>query len=252
MASRTQPRSHANCTPPVAPWATNCYPNDPNAWFIRNELLGVSQQSGIYVMKIQERYLWHIKHKGKTVEARLASANMARIFPGDIVRFECVMRSRCRENLATRWWPPLCATVKVLSLLKYSSFKEMLEYEGVSNCLPDIANIDEGVQVFHKYPDYANLEPQLGVIAFRITTDINDPTPVPRPLTIVRGGKSTHVLTRQELELIRGNTLCKTSGSSEEMSTNQANIHTNHVHQKKRSRSRELQACTKRTFKHDK
>ena len=85
-------------------------------------------------MWIHEANLTHIKYKRKTVEARLATGAMQRVFPGDIIRFECAS-----------WGAPISLDVKVLSLLKYGSFKELLEHEGLKNCLPDVADITTGI-----------------------------------------------------------------------------------------------------------
>ena len=142
-------------------------------------------------MWIHEANLTHIKYKRKTVEARLATGAMQRVFPGDIIRFECAS-----------WGAPISLDVKVLSLLKYDTFKELLEHEGLKNCLPDVADITTGIShVNSAIANYtAGNASKYGVLAFRITPDIN--APVPRPLVIVRGGRATHVLTQQQRELV--------------------------------------------------
>ena len=83
-----------------------------------------------YVLRIQEEFLWHIMQERKTVEGRIAKSGMLNVFPGEILRFEC----GCQH-----------VDVKVLAMVKYMSFKEMLENEGLMNCLPDCADIDSGV-----------------------------------------------------------------------------------------------------------
>ena len=89
--------------------------------------------------------------------------------------------------------------MKVLAMVKYMSFREMLENEGLMNCLPNCADIDSGVEIYHAFPNYKAMAMRNGVIAFRITTDIKDASPV-RPLMVVRGGKPSHILTKQEIQ----------------------------------------------------
>lgn len=57
--------------------------------------------------------------------------------------------------------------VKILRVKKYRSFREMLEAEGVRNCIPDLRTINEGVEAYLKIPRYKERE-RLGVLAFRI------------------------------------------------------------------------------------
>ena len=115
---------------------------------------------------------------------RIAKGALLFVFPGEIVRFEC----GCQH-----------LDVKVLAMVKYMSFKEMLENEGLMNCLPDCADIEAGVAVYHGFPAYEVNAMKNGVIALRITTDIKDATPI-RPLMVVRAGKPSYILTKQEIQ----------------------------------------------------
>ena len=135
-------------------------------------------------LRIQEEFVWHIMQKRKTVEGRIAKGAMLNVFPGEILRLEC----GCHH-----------LDVKVLSMVKYKSFKEMLENEGLMNCLPDCADIEAGVAVYHGFPAHEALALRYGVIALRITTDISDATPV-RPLIAVRAGRPAHILTKEEIQ----------------------------------------------------
>ena len=184
-----------------------------------HELLQVTRRNGVddstHVMWIQPCYFWAIQAQRKIVEPRLASPAMERIFPGDIIRFVCDngYQWQCSSqpgvtNPASvqrfKWNPQNSIDVKVLSMVKYSSFKELLEYEGVTNCLPDISDIPTGIATYNGFPNYVQLAPKIGVIAFRITINLHDATPLPRPLLVVRGGKRTHVLTRHEIQILTG------------------------------------------------
>lgn len=57
---------------------------------------------------------------------------------------------------------------KVIYTSKFKSFKEMLEKCGISNCLPGVANVEEGINIYHSFGNYKQLEKELGVVAFSI------------------------------------------------------------------------------------
>ena len=111
-----------------------------------------------HVLRIQNTYLWHIKEGRKTVEGRLAVGIFKQIMPKAIIRFEC---------------GPNHVDARVLQVTKYKSFQAMLENEGLTNCLPDCANIRAGIQIYHSFPNYAKLEQTTGVIALQITIDLS-------------------------------------------------------------------------------
>ena len=50
---------------------------------------------------------------------------------------------------------------------KYSSFRQYLEAECLSNCLPGISSLDQGVAVYHKYYSPAD-EVASGVVAIEL------------------------------------------------------------------------------------
>ena len=79
-----------------------------------------------HVVPIREECFWHIMQKRKTVEGLIAKGAMLNVFPGELLRFEC----GCQH-----------IDVKVLAMVKYMSFREMLENEGLMNCLPNCADV---------------------------------------------------------------------------------------------------------------
>ena len=176
-----------------------------------------------HVVPIQEECFWHIMQKRKTVEGLIAKGAMLNVFPGELLRFEC----GCQH-----------LDVKVLAMVKYMSFREMLENEGLMNCLPNCADIDSGVEIYHAFPNYKAMAMRNGVIAFRITTDIKDAPPV-RPLMIVRGGKPSHILTKQEIQKLSqfgsGNKLFRWIGNHAKHNNN---LNWDGHGKEKRSRSR--------------
>ncbi|WP_297437292.1 ASCH domain-containing protein [Thermococcus sp.] len=84
-------------------------------------------------MGLQEEYLRAIAEGKKRVEGRLYDERRQGIRPGDTIIFEnrlmCVVKD-----------------VRV-----YSSFREMLEKEGLENVLPGVESIEEGVRVYRRF-----------------------------------------------------------------------------------------------------
>ena len=112
----------------------------------------------VRILRISPTCLAHIKEKRKTIEARLASAAMKRVLPGDIIRFESET-----EHLH----------VRVLSVRKYESFVAMLHNEGIKNCVPDCPKTTDAVAAYHRLPNYKRWAAVIGVVAFRISTDLH-------------------------------------------------------------------------------
>lgn len=125
----------------------------PNTSFVAGTSSSVERP-----VKIQKLYLNHIKHGRKTVEGRLASGHMKQVRVGDTLRFESgndVVRAR------------------VVAMKRYSDFEAMLESEGLANCLPGCASLKDGVAVYHSFPNYEVLSRRDGVLAFRITLNLD-------------------------------------------------------------------------------
>ncbi len=92
----------------------------------------------------------------KTVEGRLHRGNILDIKIGDKVTFY-------NRDIFNREH-----VVEVIKITRYSSFKEYLESEGLSNCLPGITTIEDGLSVYYKYFS-KNDEKQYGVTAINFT-----------------------------------------------------------------------------------
>ncbi|HUD00913.1 MAG TPA: hypothetical protein VMR37_01165, partial [Rhabdochlamydiaceae bacterium] len=58
--------------------------------------------------------------------------------------------------------------VKITFLRTFPTFREMLKKEGLENCLPGMADLEEGVAVYHHFPRYREREKELGVLAIGI------------------------------------------------------------------------------------
>ncbi len=99
-------------------------------------------------LNIQEPYKTFIIKGKKTVEGRLNKGKFSKIKEGDILNLDSVK-------------------LKVLNKNTYTSFKKMIEEEGIKNVTPDKKNIKEAVNVYYKFYTQEQ-EKNFGVVAIKI------------------------------------------------------------------------------------
>lgn len=117
----------------------------------------------VHVFRMQNALIIHIKEGRKTVEGRLGVGVINQVAAGNIIRFKCGVNH---------------VDVKVQQVIKYKSFHAFLEGEGVKNCLPDSASIQDGIQTYHSLYRLScgnargkTWDFTVGVVALRISTD---------------------------------------------------------------------------------
>jgi ASC-1-like (ASCH) protein len=104
-------------------------------------------------IQIRPHYLEQIQNGEKTVEARVHTRSFKKLAEDDVVIFYNATNSvRC----------------KIISKIVYSSFREMLIEEGLTNCFPDAKTLREGIKTFEKIPKYKQLVKSEGVFALRL------------------------------------------------------------------------------------
>lgn len=98
---------------------------------------------------VQEPYYTFIMNGVKTVEGRLDKGKFSTLKLGD------------RLNLNNQ------ALFEVVAVIPYSSFRAMIEAEGIEHVIPDKKTLDEAVQVYYRFytPEQ---EKEFGVLAVRI------------------------------------------------------------------------------------
>lgn len=109
------------------------------------------------ILDIHPEYLSMVAAGKKSVEGRLKRPKLDGLEVGKTLLL------RNTASLAS------LLPVKISFLHFYSSFKEMLEHEGIENCLPGIKNIEEGVQLYHSFPGYKEGEVLYGVLGIGIS-----------------------------------------------------------------------------------
>lgn len=107
------------------------------------------------VFKLHDKYYQQILAGQKTVEGRIAKQKYAQLSAGDSVEF--ISNDDRTGSIKAR----------VLAVTKYADFAAMLKSEGVSNMLPGIATVDEGVEVYESLGSFRKQVVEYGCVAVR-------------------------------------------------------------------------------------
>jgi len=95
-----------------------------------------------------------LQNKVKTIEGRLAKPGKvaSSVQPGDTITFVCGLES---------------FDAIVVRCSHYACIEDYLIVEGLSNCLPGVDTINEGVDIYHQFYS-AEAEARYGVMAIEI------------------------------------------------------------------------------------
>lgn len=107
-------------------------------------------------LKIQMTYLRHIRSGKKTVEGRVSDWRLNSARAGQHLKLECGKES---------------VFVRIVEVLKFASFAEMLEKVGLEACLPGCSSIADGEKIYHGFPGYEDRARTNGVVAFRVEVE---------------------------------------------------------------------------------
>ncbi len=58
----------------------------------------------------------------------------------------------------------------ITEIKTFSTFREMLCHFGLQQCLPGVADLQQGVEIYRAFPGYSEKEEKFGVRGFRIRT----------------------------------------------------------------------------------
>jgi len=105
----------------------------------------------IFSIDIQEPYLTFIINGEKTIEGRLNKGKFAQIKAGDILKVG-----------------PDGIQFRVLNKNIYSTFREMIEKEGLANIVPDKDNIDDATNIYYNFYT-KDQEKEFGIVAIRVS-----------------------------------------------------------------------------------
>jgi ASC-1-like (ASCH) protein len=108
-----------------------------------------------YTIGIRENYFNLIKNGTKPIEGRINTGICAKLKIGDIINFKC---NNTGSLLKTR----------IIRTETYPSFDEMLTSEGVDKMLPDINNLQQGINIYESIKGYKAKCKKFGCIAIQI------------------------------------------------------------------------------------
>ncbi len=108
-----------------------------------------------FTLNLQPTYFDLIKSGQKTVEGRIATEKFHHIQIGDSLVF---INNQTEEQL----------TCQITGFSHYRTFQEMLVSEGLSNCLPGITSLQQGIEIYESLPGYKEKVVQYGAIAMNI------------------------------------------------------------------------------------
>jgi len=115
-----------------------------------------SAQSQIHEFLINRHYLQLIKAGQKTIEGRVNKKQYSKIKINDIIQF--ISLESYQDNIFCR----------VENVFHHNNFAEMMQEQGIGNCLPGTQTIERGEAIYHAFSDYARSVKLYGVIAFHI------------------------------------------------------------------------------------
>lgn len=115
-------------------------------------------------INVSDPWYTAIKNGKKTIEGRLHKGKFADVKKGNVfIIHESVSVEDGRKRRKLR--PAM--VVLVTGVVKYKSFRDYLEQEGVARTLPGLKSVEEGVRAYRKFYDEKD-EKDYGVVAFHI------------------------------------------------------------------------------------
>lgn len=102
-----------------------------------------------YKFNVREPWFSLLKNGEKNVEGRLNVGVFSKLSEGDIIEWNNAFRTT------------------ISKIVKYKSFKNMIETEGLNNVLPHIESVNEGVNIYRQFYSEEN-ENKYGVIAIHL------------------------------------------------------------------------------------
>lgn len=114
-------------------------------------------KSNYFESRLQDPHFTNIKNGTKKIEGRPNRGKFSKMKKGDIVLWK---NSKDETKIIK---------TQITNIHKYDTFKQMLEFEGLKNTLPNVKNMKEGVNVYLKPSGfYDKLVQKDGIIAIEI------------------------------------------------------------------------------------
>lgn len=104
-------------------------------------------------LQIRERYFLAIKSNQKPLEARCRYPSLRKLKKGDQIEFQC------KQEYCTK-------TLKAVR--RYSTVKDMLERESISQLLPGVTSLIEALEIYNSIYSPQKVEQNKGVLVFEL------------------------------------------------------------------------------------
>lgn len=92
-----------------------------------------------------------------------------------------VSRAKTNFRLKLESGPTNSVVVRVLEVLRFASFRDMLRFQDDSDlggdkhflqkCLPGCGSVEQGVGIYHSFPGFQERAKSVGVVAFRVRVE---------------------------------------------------------------------------------
>ena len=107
----------------------------------------------IHDISCYEPYMTFIEEGKKTVEGRVGTPHYTKIKAGSVL------------HLYNKEKEIYCDVIYTHS---YPSFEDMLKHEGLHNMLPQARTINDGIQIYRSFPNFAEKEKKYGAYAIGV------------------------------------------------------------------------------------
>jgi ASC-1-like (ASCH) protein len=130
------------------------------------------------ILNLQERYFHAIGRGLKKIEGRLGKEKYLHMQPGSNICFNMVpslpMGASGEHLPSIKMQESKKHTLhcKVVRVVKYASFRDMLECEGLSIILPDVKSIELGVAIYREFYSIED-ESLYGAVAIHISRAVS-------------------------------------------------------------------------------
>ena len=100
-------------------------------------------------LNVDERWFKYILDGTKTIEGRLNKNKFKLMRNGDIIIFNGIIKK------------------EVISVRYYNSFEEYLRNEGIDKCLPEVVDINDGINIYREFYSFED-EIKYGIVAIEL------------------------------------------------------------------------------------
>ncbi|XP_066921082.1 uncharacterized protein [Clytia hemisphaerica] len=124
----------------------------------------------VHALSVQKRYFDTIKDGTKKVEGRVGKVDTSKGINENYKESQSVYKQddEIKFVISGEEETSEILMCKILKVEFFDTIEDMLKLCGLSNCLPGITSYEEGVQIYHGFPNYAEREKLYGAIGIYV------------------------------------------------------------------------------------